>query len=213
MNLNVRFAIAVVRLLCRILLRWSVYGTERVPSEGPLLLVANHVHLADPLLLVLAFPRKVSFMAKEELFRYPYIGRLLRDAGMLPVARAGELQQKRDVMRQAENSLCRGQVLGLFPEGRRSRSGILLQGKPGAAMLASHTGAPMIPVVIQGTEQIRGKWWWLRRPKVTISIGDPFCLEVRDGRMSRSETGRLTTTIMFQIAEMLPPERRGHYAG
>lgn len=213
MNLNVRFAVAVVWLLCRTLLRWRVSGTQKVPAEGALLLVANHVHLADPVLLVLAFPRRVSFMAKEELFRYPYLGRLLRDAGMMPVARAGELQQKRDVMRQAEDLLRQGRVVALFPEGKRSRTGILLQGKPGAAMLAIHTGAPLIPVAVQGTEQIRGKWWWLRRPKITITIGDPFLLDSHEGRIGRSESTRLTTDIMQRIAAMLSPERRGHYAG
>ncbi len=213
MKLSVRITVAFVRLLCHILLRWTVSGREQVPDEGSLLLVANHVHLADPALLTLAFPRGITFMAKEELFNYPLLGRLLRDAGILPVARSGDLQQKRDVMRQAEEVLMRGQVLALFPEGKRSPSGVLLQGKPGAAVLAIRTRSPLIPVVVEGTEQIRGNWWWLRRPKVRISIGTPFSLQGAGGRMARSESTRLTSEIMNRIASLLPPERRGHYAG
>ena len=115
-----RLAVAVGRVLYFLLLRWTVRGGEHVPVSGPCILIANHVHLADPVLLMLAFPRPITFMAKEELFRVPIWGQIMRDGGMFPVARAGTLQQKRDVMRLAENLLTQGRVLALFPEGRRS---------------------------------------------------------------------------------------------
>lgn len=213
MKLDARITLAVMRLVYRLLLRWSVSGREHVPASGPLVLVANHIHLADPILLMLAFPRHITFLAKEELFRIPFIGMLLRDAGMFAVARTGSLQQKRDVMRQAEELLKAGRVLAVFPEGTRSPSGVLLPARPGAAFLALHCSAAVIPVAIVGTERIVGRWWWLRRPKVTVTIGKPVALPQASGPLSRSESARHTKTLMREIAALLPAERRGPYAG
>jgi 1-acyl-sn-glycerol-3-phosphate acyltransferase len=207
-----RLAVAIARVLYRLLFRWSVTGGEHVPEQGPCLLIANHVHLADPVLLMLAFPRPITFMAKEELFRIPIWGHIMRDGGMFPVARTGTLQQKRDVMRLAEDLLTQGRVLALFPEGKRSPSGVLIEGKPGAAVLSARTGAPLVPVAIEGTEKIRGKWWWVKRPRVTVTIGVPFHLTSTGGRLVRSESARLTGELMRQLARLLPPERRGVYA-
>ncbi|NLE94269.1 MAG: 1-acyl-sn-glycerol-3-phosphate acyltransferase [Dehalococcoidia bacterium] len=212
MKLDARIAVAVMRVVYWLLLRWSVTGREHVPKDGPLVLIANHVHLADPLLLMLAFPRAITFLAKEELFRVPFIGMLMRDAGMFPVARTGTIQQMRDVMRQAQNLLQDGRVLAIFPEGKRSPSGVLLPAKAGAAMLSIHTGAPVVPVAIAGTEQIVGRWWWLKRPRVSVTIGTPLHIERASKHAGRSESARLTTQLMLSIARLLPPERRGPYA-
>ena len=212
MKLGPRIVVAIARVLYRLLLRWSVTGREHVPPDGACILVANHAHLADPVLLMLAFPRRITFMAKEELFRVPVWGQIMRDAGMLPVPRTGALQQKRDVMRQSEEVLGRGHVMAVFPEGKRSPSGVLIEGKPGAAALAIHTGAPLVPVGIVGTEQLVRRWWWLRRPRVTVTIGAPFRLSSAGARLGRSEATRLTSELMQNIALLLPPERRGAYA-
>jgi len=207
-----RIVLAIAWVLHRILLRWTVTGTENVPAEGGCIVVANHVHLADPVLLLLSLPRWITFMAKEELFRNAILGRLLRDAGIFAVARAGNVQQKRDVMRQAEELLAAGRVLALFPEGSRSRSGVMQAGKGGAAILAIHAGVPVLPVAIDGTEQLYRAGWWLRRPRVTVTVGAPFRLQTSAERMPRSELSRLTDELMHHIAERLPEKRRGPYA-
>jgi 1-acyl-sn-glycerol-3-phosphate acyltransferase len=211
-KLHVRIVYAVMRVAHRLLLRWTVSGRENVPREGALVLVANHVHLADPILLILSFPRPITFLAKEELFRLPFLGMLMRDAGMFPVARTGTVQQMRDVMRQAERLLEDGRVLALFPEGKRSPSGVLIPARPGAAVLSIHTGAPVVPVAIAGTEQITGRWWWLRRPRVAVTIGPALHIVGSVERPGRSESARLTRKLMLSIARLLPPERRGPYA-
>ncbi|MBN1151957.1 MAG: 1-acyl-sn-glycerol-3-phosphate acyltransferase [Dehalococcoidia bacterium] len=211
MRLDARIAVAVLRIVYWLLLRWSVSGRENVPSEGPLVLIANHVHLADPVLLMLAFPRPITFLAKEELFRMPFVGMIMRGGGMFPVARAGSLQQLKDVMRQAENLLREGRVLALFPEGKRSPTGVLLPAKSGAAALSIHTSAPLVPVAIAGTEQLTRRWWWLRRPRVTVTIGAPLHLSSDAERIGRTESTRLTRELMLRIAQLLPPERRGPY--
>jgi 1-acyl-sn-glycerol-3-phosphate acyltransferase len=212
-KLDARIVVAFLRVVYRLLLRWTVTGRQRVPADGALILIANHIHLADPVLLMLAFPRPITFLAKEELFRIPFVGMIMRHGGMFPVARGGSLQQKRDVMRQAEDLLSQSRVLALFPEGKRSHDGILLPAKPGAAILSLHSGAPLVPVAITGTEQIRGAWWWLRRPRVSVTIGEPFHLEPTEGRIARSESARLTDALMRRIASLLPPAHRGAYAG
>ena len=212
MKLSARIAVAIFKVLYRLLLRWSVTGTENVPAEGACILIANHVHLADPVLLMLAFPRHITFLAKEELFRNPLVGKVMRDGGMFPVARAGSLQQKRDVMRKAEELLADGRVLAVFPEGQRSSTGNLQNARPGAAVLALHSGAPLVPVAIAGTEQLKGPWWVFRRPRVTVTIGIPFQLHTAETRLSRSESARHTDELMHRLATLLPPGRRGQYA-
>ncbi len=208
-----RIALAVMRVLYFLLLRWTVTGREHVPGHGALIVIANHVHVADPVLLMLAFPRHITFLAKEELFRYPFLGRLMRDGGMFPIARTGPLERKRDVVRQATGLLARGEVLALFPEGRRSHSGVLLEGKPGAAVLALRAGAKLVPVAIEGTEKLKGALWWMKRPRVAVTIGVPFSIHSAEGRLSRSESARLTSELMHSIARLLPEERRGPYGG
>lgn len=211
-GLLARLAVAVSRVLYNTFLNWSVTGRENVPQTGALVVVANHVNVADPMLLICAFPRWVTYMAKKELFRYPFIGALLRSGGVVPIARTGTVQEKRNAMRQAEELLARGHVLGLFPEGKRDRTGVLLPGRPGAAVLAAHAGAPLIPVAVSGTERMSVLNWLWKRPTVTVTIGKPFLLSQTGGRISRSMASELTNEIMLQIAALLPKEQRGPYA-
>ncbi len=211
-GLCARLAVALSRILYNIFFNWSVTGRENVPQGGALVVVANHVNFADPVLLMCAFPRWVTYMAKEELFRNPFLGVLMRSGKAVPVARTGTVQEKRDALRQAEALLAQGRVLGLFPEGQRDRTGVLLAGKPGAAVLAAHSGALLIPLAVSGTERMRGLNWLLKRPTVTVTIGKPFRLSQTGGRISRSLASELTDEIMRQIAALLPNDRRGPYA-
>ena len=211
-GLYARFAVASCRVFYNTFFKWRVIGRENVPQSGPLVVVANHVNAADPVLLLCAFPRWVTYMAKEELFRYPLLSALLRSGGALSVARTGTVKQKRDAVRRAEELLAQGHALGLFPEGKRDRTGVLLPGKPGAAILAAHSGASLIAVAVSGTEQIRGLNWLWKSPTVTVTIGKPFRLSQTGGRISRSRAAGLTDEIMRQIAALLPKEQRGPYA-
>ena len=211
-GLYARFAVAACRVFYNTFFKWRVIGRENVPQDGSLILVANHVNAADPVLLMCAFPRWVTYMAKEELFRYPLLGALLHSGGVFSVARTGTVQEKRDAMRRAEEVLAQGHVLGLFPEGKRDRTGVLLQGKPGAAIMAAHSDATLIAAAISGVEQISGLNWMRRRLTVTVTIGKPFRLSQTSGRISRSRASGLTDEIMRQIAALLPKDRRGPYA-
>ncbi len=200
----------MVRMLLLFLTHWQVKGRDNVPRQGPLLIVANHLNLADPPLLCVSFGRKVIFMAKKELFRFRVIGYFIHGFGSFPVHRG---QLDREALRQADKVLAQGLALVMFPEGMRSRSGQLRPAFPGSALIAMHCGVPLLPVGITGTEKIKGVAWLLRRPQITVNIGRPFYLPPVSSRLTKAELAERTNLIMEHIAELLPLEYRGNYGG
>jgi len=206
-----KFVLAIIRLLCKIFLSWKVKGGKNMPSSGPLIVIANHVHLLDPILLQLSFPRWVNFMAKEELFRSPFLRPIIYWGGAFSVHRKGTIKEKQQVLRQAKDILDRGLILGMFPEGSRSRDGKLRMGKPGSAVIASQTNVFLLPVGIVGTDKIKGISWLWKRPGIIISIGEPFKLPTIEGKLNRSQMKSLTDSMMRRISALLPPENRGAY--
>ena len=203
------FSVAVLRFLLRLLTRWRVNGKENMPGQEAVLIVANHINLIDPVLIGVSFDRKIAFMAKEELFRSRFLGRLLRSYNVFPVYR-GKLD--RGAIRQAKQALASGRPLLMFPEGMRSRNAQLQAALSGPALIASRNGAPIIPVGVFGTERIKGAAWLLRRPELIVNIGCPFYLPPVNGRLSKEKLAELTDSIMLHIAELLPLEYRGNYA-
>jgi len=202
----------IVKILIKTLLfaltSRQVKGKENVPSQGPVLVVANHINLADPPLLGISLGRKVIFMAKEELFRPRLVGYFIRSFGAFPVYRK---QTDRQAIRQAKQILAEGLVLAMFPEGKRSRNAQLQPALSGSALIAIHSGAQILPVGITGTEKIKGIGWLLHRPQITVNIGHPFYLPPANGKLTKDELVRLTNHTMERIAELLPQEYRGNY--
>ena len=198
-----------MKLLLLLLSRWRVRGRDNIPRQGPLLIVANHLNLADPPLLGVSLTRKVVFMAKEELFRSRFSSFCVRSFGAFPVHRG---QLDREALRQAKRVLADGLALVMFPEATRSKDAKLQPAFSGSALIALHSGAPILPVGITGTERIKGVSWILHRPVITVNIGHPFYLPPVDSRLTKVEMAELTNFIMGRIAEILPPEYRGNYA-
>ncbi|MDH5365176.1 MAG: 1-acyl-sn-glycerol-3-phosphate acyltransferase [Dehalococcoidia bacterium] len=211
MTLSQRIVLAILELLSRIFLSWKVKGRENVPLNGPLIVVANHVHLVDGILLALSFPRWINFMAKQELFRYPFLRSIIRWAQAFSVPRRGTIKDKREVVKQAKEILNKGLVLGMFPEGKRNHDGKLLPGKSGSAVIASQAGVALLPIGITGTEKLKGISWLWKRPSIVINIGQPFEFPSSDGRLTKSQTKLSTDLMMTKIAALLPPENRGAY--
>jgi 1-acyl-sn-glycerol-3-phosphate acyltransferase len=198
----------IVIVLLRLFTRWQIEGMENVPSQGALLMVANHLHLVDPPLVSVSLKRRVIFMAKEELFRSKFSGYFIGSFGAFPVHRG---QLDREALRQAERVLAEGFILVMFPEATRSRKAQLQPAYPGSALIALRNQVPIVPVAITGTEKIKGTSWILHRPKIIIQFGRPFHLPATDNKLSRSELTESTNIIMEHIAELLPVEYRGHY--
>ena len=200
---------AIAGILLFLLTRCRVRGRDNVPGRGPLLVIANHLNLIDPPVLVASLGRRAVFMAKDELFRSRIVAYLMHHFGVFPVAK-GRMDRK--ALLKAMQVLNDGQALVIFPEGMRSKSQRLKVAFPGAALLASRSGAPVIPVGISGTEKVTGLAWLWHRPEITVNIGPPFTLPPVNGKLTKSGLLRLTNIMMAHIAELLPREYRGYYA-
>ena len=199
----------LVKFLLILFTRWRVKGKENVPSQGPLIVVANHMNLVDPPLLIVSIPRRIVFMAKEEAFRSPILGPIVRVGRAFPVQRE---RLDREALRQAQQVLGQGLVLGMFPEGKRSVTAEMQQAYHGTSLVAIRSGVPILPVGITGTEKLN-LLGLLRRPEITVNIGKPLSVPPIDGKLSRTQLALATDLIMVRIAELLPQSYRGNYGG
>ena len=196
-----------VKSLLLTITRFQVVGVGNVPKTGPLIVVSNHLSRADPPIIGAGIPRRIVFMAKEELFRSPLMALIVKGFGAFPVRKR---EADRDALRQAQEVLEKGLALGVFPEGTRSKTAVLQPGMLGAAFIALRTGAPVLPVGIYGTEGLNAARL-LRHPAITLHIGEPFTVAPAQGRVTRQALQDLTAHIMERIAQLLPPSYQGIY--
>lgn len=201
-----RATLVVMRTLIWLLTRLHISGRENAPLEGPVLFVTNHLHHLDAPVVGSSLPR-MGYVLAAEKYQGHIFGPILRIGGAIFINR-GEADRR--ALRQALNALEDGYSLAVAVEGTRSRSGELAEGKSGAAYLANRSGAPVVPVVVWGTEKIIPAWARLRRADVFVRFGEPFYLP--EGRARSAELDAYTEQIMLKLAALLPPEYRGRYA-
>jgi 1-acyl-sn-glycerol-3-phosphate acyltransferase len=156
--------------LVRLFAPLRVYGKERVPLEGGLVMAFNHFSWIDPPAFGDASPRTIYYMAKMEAHRIPGLGQLIRAFGTFSVRRG---ESDREAVRMMRHVVRGGHALGLFAEGTRQRTGVPGKVQPGAAMVALQEGVPIIPAAIHGSHEWRpGNW----KP-ISIVWGEPMTFE------------------------------------
>jgi len=200
----------LLRFILVVVGRWKVTGRERFPRTGAVIVVSNHLSNADPPILAAALgKRHIRYMAKHSLFKYP-VGVITRLYGAFPVRR---FDADMAALLNAERILRDGGVLGMFPEGTRSRTGIIGVPHPGTALIALRSGALVLPCAIDGTEQLSKPLSLLRKPCISVHIGEPIVV-VKTRRPSEQQVSELTQDIFTAITAMLPakyiPETRAY---
>lgn len=190
--------------------RMRVEGSENVPADGGGIVVCNHTRGHDYLPLGVSCPRQIFYMAKVEAFRFnSFLAFILEQGGVFPVDRA---KGDTHALETAVRIVTSGKLLGMFPEGHRSETGILQRGKTGATRIALESGAPIIPAAVIGAEAAFRNFprFW-KRTLLVVRFGKPFMLEGSAGDRSAVASG--TRRIMNEIAALLPPEMRGEWSG
>jgi 1-acyl-sn-glycerol-3-phosphate acyltransferase len=191
----------------------EVAGLDRLPSSGPAILAPNHISFLDSAFLMLV-NRRISFVGKAEYMDSWKTKFVFPMMGMIPIDRSGG-DKSQGALDAARAVLDRGELFGIFPEGTRSRDGILYKGHTGAARLAMQVGCPVFPVGIVGTDRIQPPD--AKAPKLfktcSISIGRAIKPERYQGRAEDHIALRqMTDEIMFEIREMTGQEYRNTYA-
>lgn len=173
--------------------RMEIKGAENIPDNGAVIIASNHVSNLDPLLLGAALPRRVHFMAKEELFKTPIIGWICRTLGAFPVRRGAS---DRNAIKKAFNILKQGKMLAIFPEGTRSKDGTLRQLAPGTMMIAAKSDAALVPVVIKGCASWRNPF-----PKIVIRFGQP--IPIKPEHQTKDGMAKLSQRLSDDMARLL----------
>ncbi len=177
--------------------RVKAVGRENVPREGALVLAPNHFSQLDHFFAGVWLRRKVRFMAKSQLFGPPVLTFIFKHGGVFPVRRG---HRDEEAFKTAFELIDQGEMLLVYAEGGRSRSGELGEPKPGIGRIALETGVPIVPVAIFGSAEAR-RWKRMRFPRVTVQFGEPIVFPVeRDA--SREQQMEAAHRVFDQVKEM-----------
>ncbi|MDC3413067.1 1-acyl-sn-glycerol-3-phosphate acyltransferase [Aquibacillus sp. 3ASR75-11] len=193
MNLY-KFGKRVVSIALFPVYRVKVLGKENIPKEGPVIICSNHISNLDPPVVGMTCPRDIYFMAKEELFSKPILRALMVRINAFPIKRG---MKDRNALRKGLEVLSESNVLGLFPEGTRSKTGEVKEGLAGAGFFAVRSNAQIVPCAIIGPYQV------FRQLKVVY--GKP--IDMDEFRANKSSAKEVTDTIMEEIKKLVENHR------
>ncbi len=200
----------LVRFLIKALTNTEYFHAENIPAVGPVILAINHMSQIDtPVLFVNPVRPDITALVTTKYQENVFV-KWFTDI-------ADGIWINRDIadftaIRKASEVLSKGWALGIAPEGTRSRTGRMQEGKPGTIMLALKSGAPIVPVALTGTEDALKKLLHLRRPHITATFGEPFTLPEFAPHHRSEELHNWTEILMLKIAALLPEKYRGVYS-
>ncbi|MBI0576171.1 1-acyl-sn-glycerol-3-phosphate acyltransferase [Neobacillus cucumis] len=184
------FAKSVAYSILKPLYRIEAIGTENFPKEGGVLLCSNHINNFDPPVVGIMIPRTVYFMAKEELFAVPILGDIIRRCNAFPVKRG---MSDRDALRKGLSVLKEGHILGIFPEGTRSKTGELGKGLAGVGFFALRSNAQVVPCAVIGP--------YKAFRKLKVVYGKP--MQMDELRKAKASPEEVTELIMAEIHKLI----------
>jgi 1-acyl-sn-glycerol-3-phosphate acyltransferase len=193
----------------------TVEGLEHVPDTGPAIFCPNHVSVLDSFFLPLVLPRRITYVGKSEYMDSWKTKYLFPAIGMIPIDRSGGSAGER-ALNAAARVLARGEFFGIYPEGTRSRNGVLHKGHTGPARLAVRTGAPIIPVGLIGTRDVQPPDAKFPKPRVpvTVRLGRPIdaAAAAASGADDRLLLRQIIDEVMYEIRELSGQEYTNTYA-
>ena len=195
-------------LLFKVLFRLQVWGVKNIPLKGGFILAGNHTSYLDPPILGVACPRKLCFLAKEELFRNALFGRFITALNAFPISsRRGDVKPLRHAIRELET----GKGLGIFPEGGRTVNGESVEPMQGVGFLATRTGVPIVPTFIEGSNMalpIDAKF--IRLKKIKVYFGRAVRAEdIKQQLKGNNPYQTIAETIMKEISRLKRKEVDG----
>jgi 1-acyl-sn-glycerol-3-phosphate acyltransferase len=210
MSITYKVVTSSIKSLTRILCEVDDGELIKVPKQGPIIIVSNHINFIEvPILYTHLQPRDVTGFVKAETWENPAMGFLFNLWGGIPIQR-GEADTT--AFRFALEALQQGKFLAIAPEGTRSGNGKLQRGHPGIIMLAHRSGAPILPVAYYGGERIKDNLNQLKRTDFHIRVGNIFELSPPEGKIGHEIRNIMVDEIMYQLAILLPLEYRGYYS-
>jgi 1-acyl-sn-glycerol-3-phosphate acyltransferase len=202
----------VVRLILNIIARIEMVGFDNLPTSQGFVIAANHIGRLDAALAYYVLDRPDIIMVVAEKYeKYAFLRWLVRITnGMFIDRYNADIKAIREMLRRLQQ----GQILTITPEGTRSKSGNLIQAKPGGIYLAWKAGVPILPVALTGSEDavVKDRLKHFKRLNIKAVAGKPFTLPPIDGKDRDAALQEYTDDVMYRIAALLPPERRGFYA-
>ena len=205
-----QWLLKALRRIVKLVANLEIEGGENLPDSGAYLVTTNHTSILDAPFLMLSTKRKdIISMVADNYQNTPIVGWFLKKVGVIWINREGYDFQ---AFRQANDFLNSGGLLGLAPEGTRSKTGNLIEGKPGSVLLALKTNVQVIPAAVLGAAEVKKSILRLRKTNVKVIFGKPYSMvQPEDGQSPKDVLDQNLTEIMCQIAALLPEECRGFY--